>query len=186
MKEVFSIALILLCTGCAHLHYRHVEPGRFHGNLIIRWVAPDRFEFIQDPDQPFCFERSDGSLIVPRSMYTDGGSTPRILWSIPEFSPWGYAPAFVIHDWLFLAHFCNDPIDGHYSLEESAWIMSEGMKTLMLTHTNLPVRKDAMYSMYNAVRSPIARTRWEHTPCPLLNDASAREPHENMTVQPAN
>jgi hypothetical protein len=42
-------------------------------------------------------------------MYTDGGSIPQPLRAIKVYSPWGYAPAFLVHDWLFAIKQCKRP-----------------------------------------------------------------------------
>nr|WP_249779640.1 DUF1353 domain-containing protein [Bradyrhizobium sediminis] len=35
-------------------------------------------------------------------MYTDGGSIPRIAQIFNGLSPWGFGPAYIVHDWIFL------------------------------------------------------------------------------------
>ena len=83
------------------------------------------------------------------------------LWSIPPYSPWGYAPGYIIHDWVFEAHRCgNDDI----SFEESAVILGDAIKTLM-ENDCAPKNKFGAYSIYQAVRSPVARAAWDSGSC---------------------
>jgi hypothetical protein len=71
-------------------------------------------------------------------MYTDGGSIPRFLWGVKGYSPWSYAPAYIVHDWLFEAHHCGYTPDNRYSFEDSVAVLAEGLKAVM--EQNLEVR----------------------------------------------
>jgi hypothetical protein len=95
-------------------------------------------------------------------MYTDGGSIPRPLWAFRGYSPWGYAPAFIVHDWLFEMKHCHLPGSEKLTAEDAATIMSEIMKTMM--EQSIP-DKFTLYAMYEAVRSPIAIKVWETGKC---------------------
>ena len=94
-------------------------------------------------------------------MFTDGGSVPRAFQVFKNYSPWGYAPAFIMHDWLFTMKYCDMP--GYSSLEEAADIMSEVVKTMMVKLGT--VDTFALYTMDRAVRSPIARQVYESGKC---------------------
>jgi hypothetical protein len=97
-------------------------------------------------------------------MYTDGGSIPRLLWSVPGFSPWGYGPAYIVHDWLFAAKHCADPAYAWVTFDDSARALGESIKTLMEQDI---ARKspELLYLIVEAVKTPIAHDLWEHGAC---------------------
>jgi hypothetical protein len=152
-------------TGCASYHYSKVKTGELHGKLIVQWYDYDKFIFVPDQTSPLTFVRHNSTQITPDKMYTDGGSIPRPLWGIRRFSPWGYAPAFIIHDWLFVMHHCKLPGYEAYDLDKTALIMSEVMKTLMEDPEYGGKSKATLYSMYEAVRSSIAEDYWKNGEC---------------------
>lgn len=129
----------------------------------------DDFVFIPDREQPFSYLTSDGLIIAPQIMQTDGGSIPRILRGLKKFSSWGYAPAFMVHDWLFTAKKCKHAPDTEWTFPQSAQVMAEAMKTLMevgfKNHdgqiVKLPKAEDTLYLMFQAVSSFIAEDLWE-------------------------
>ena len=137
MRKVILILLVLplALTACvSHQSYDQTGTGRFEGVVEVRWLEPDRFLFVPNKDKPLRFIAADGVRVFePQPMYTDGGSIPRIFWSIPGYSPWGLGPAYIIHDWLFDAHHCN--LQGHEDItfKDSARLMGESIKTLMET-----------------------------------------------------
>jgi hypothetical protein len=149
--------------------YDRLGAGRFSGRLTVIWDGADEFVFQPDPTGPFAYRTAAGAVIQPRLMYTDGGSIPRILRGLKNFSSWGYAPAFIIHDWLFTAKKCDFAPDNTHRFEETATLMAEGMKSLMengfinfLGHgQKLPKSASTVYLMYLAVRSPAARKVWD-------------------------
>jgi len=151
---------VLLSASCSKLTYSHADPGKFEGSLEIRWVKPDRFLYVPNQENPLRFTTSDRRVIVPRKMYTDGGSIPRLFWGIPGYSPWGYAPAYIIHDWLFEAHHCDVPEYRDISFDRSADILAEGIKTLMETDV-APKDETTLWTIYEAVKSPIAKSVWD-------------------------
>src|SRR5262249_9096204 len=89
--------------------YEDFHVGSLKGKLIVQWWERDKFVFLPDKDDPLTFKRSDGETITPGRMFTDGGSIPRPLWIFRQYSPWGYAPAFIVHDWLFHMKQCGLP-----------------------------------------------------------------------------
>src|SRR5690349_10192173 len=103
------LSLLALLPGCDQIHYARTRPGTLEGKLEVEWIGPDEFIFHPDPRTPLKFTRSNGEVIQPGEMYTDGGSIPYAMRIFRSFSPWGYAPAFIVHDWLFDAHHCGDP-----------------------------------------------------------------------------
>ena len=104
--KMIVLVFALFVSACSST-YLAVRPGQFSGKLDVRWIENDRFLFLSRTEEPFVFKRPDGQIIRPGPMYTDGGSIPRLLWGIKGYSPWGYAPAYIVHDWLFEAKHCQ-------------------------------------------------------------------------------
>jgi hypothetical protein len=122
------------------------ERRQVHGGAYLEWKNQHEFVFHQNQKEPFYFERTNGQRIIPKSMYTDGGSIPRVLWGFSGYSPWEYGPAFLIHDWIFIAHHCHEPGYEHYDVNEAADVMAERMKALM--ERNPPVVKKDIGRIY--------------------------------------
>ena len=162
MRQIFIGLVLLFLTSCSSIHYAKTNPGKLRGKLTVDWIEPDKFIFQPDKDNPLTFTRYNNEKITPGQMYTDGGSIPRPLWALRSYSPWGYAPAFIVHDWLFEMKHCQLPGNERYSVEEAAWIMSEIMKTLMEKYG---VDKLTHYAMFEAVKSPIAENLWNKGKC---------------------
>ncbi len=148
--------------------YNNLKTGKFYNLPVLTWNGPDTFLFTQSPHKPFKFETSSGRTIEPQTMPTDGGSIPYIFRMLKKYSPWGYAPAFIIHDWLFHAHKNNISPDNDWAFEETADIMAECIKTLMeVGFTNvdgklqiLEKEEDTLYLMFLAVKSFEAKKIW--------------------------
>lgn len=144
-------ALCLAIAACGQVDYGNVKAGEFTGTLFVMWVGEGndtgdgRFVFVPNPRDPLRFNRAAAAASVrtiePKMMYTDGGSIPRAGQLFKGFSPWGYAPAYMVHDWLFVARHClndEEPSDEHRKLQnvtfkESAEIIAEAIKTLVET-----------------------------------------------------
>ena len=176
-RTLATLATFLL-VGCTTIDYANLKPGGFKGTLIVMWVGEGsdtsgdgKFVFVPDPHDPLTFTRpGDGpaKVIRPRVMYTDGGSVPRIAQVFKGLTPWGYAPAYMIHDWVFTAHHCI--IDGksnaqydeitNVKFEDSAIILSEAIQGLVAAKL---VKKDdvAASAITSAVGSGIAKNMWE-------------------------
>ena len=137
--------------------FKEIEIGVFKGIPNLRWVGPDRFEYFQDPSNLFQFQRHNGDIIEPQQMYTDGGSIPRIVQSMPDLSPWEYGPAYIIHDWEFEAHHRGI---SQKSFDDVNRTLVEGIKTLMEASI---VQKNyvALYTIWLAVSSPVAKAIWD-------------------------
>lgn len=173
--KAFKVALALFCvslvSGCASKYYSHVKPGKLSGNLIVEWMAPDRFLFIPgslvNGTEPLVFSRDNGTEIQPERFYTDGGSIPRAFWALKNYSPWGYGPAFIVHDWLFHMQDCEISNWKNYDIEEAALVMSEVMKTLMESPEFNYGDKTTVYLMNKAVQSPPAQKAWNDKKCQL-------------------
>jgi len=180
--KVFILFIFLALIGCGDINYDEVSrEGRFEGRLFVMWVGEGSaysgdgtFLFVPNPSAPLRFSRFDdqgkqgGEVIQPEIMYTDGGSIPRIATVFKGFSPWGYAPAYMVHDWVFIAHHCN--IDGtptpeeekHKDLtfEDSAMLIAEAIKALQVS--GQVARNDVAGSaISSAVAGPISRSLWQ-------------------------
>lgn len=168
------LLLLLLLAACGRIDYGATQPGAFSGTLFVMWVGEGgpagdgRFVYVPNPRDPLTFTRPGGREIRPRMMYTDGGSIPRIGQVFRGFSPWGYAPAYMVHDWLFVARHCR--LDGLATPEEqamadiafaaSAQVIAEAIKTLQATGRVAP-NDVAPAVIAAAVAGPVARSRWD-------------------------
>ena len=168
------VAVTMLC-GCGSIDYERLEAGTFKGGLFVMWVGEGGpsgdgdFVFVPDPGAPLTFTTGDGKRkIRPPMMYTDGGSIPPAAKAFQGFSPWGYAPAYMIHDWLFTARRClvdGDPDPRYAALkdvnfQESAEILGEAIKALV--EAGVVKRRDVAGSaISSAVAGPIAKGLWD-------------------------
>lgn len=166
----------LLLTACASLPHDEIPDGIFDGVATVEWSGEDKF--IYRPGlKPLSFQPSfwtkTTKRIVPQAMYTDGGSVPRFFWNIPGLSPWGFGPAYVIHDYIFTVHRCGwyDPDVAEIDFDRSAEVLAEVGKALIDLHY---IEHDALDAIVLAVRSPIARALWD-TPGDPVKDC-ARPP----------
>lgn len=178
MKKAMSVLFFLL-SGCGYVNYAELPAGRFDGTLFVMWVGEGndlagdgRFVFVPMPRDPLVFSRKNPDATVtriePQIMYTDGGSIPRLAQPLRGLSPWGYAPGYMVHDWLFVAKHCNT--DGMANTAEkqiaampfveSAEILGEAIKTLI---AEKKVQPDdvAPFAISTAVAGPVARALWE-------------------------
>lgn len=171
LKAIVAVCAALFLTGCTDWlfswFYNGTDTGKLKGKLVVEWLGQDRFLFVPDATEPLIFTRENKEEIRPQRMYTDGGSIPPALRAIKTYSPWGYAPAFIVHDWLFAMKQCKIPGYEKYDLDKAATIMAEVIKTLMEDKDNRfgGPRKLAHYSMYEGVRSPVARKYWDEGTC---------------------
>ncbi|WP_105437925.1 hypothetical protein [Neorhizobium sp. T25_13] len=173
-----TLAAMLILTGCGTIYYRDLQPGAFSGKLFVMWVGEGstsgdgKFVFVPAPGSELTFKRPTGSgavqIIKPGLMYTDGGSIPKVGQLFKGLSPWGYAPAYMIHDWVFEARHClvDGASDARFSnlrnvdFDESAKILGEAIKTLI--RENKVDRNDlAGDAVTSAVSSSIARELWD-------------------------
>jgi len=159
-----AVAAALLAAGCATLNYKKVKTGEFSGKVQVTWIAPDYFIYDPAPGDPLIFKRADGKTIEPQRMYTDGGSIPPFLWGIPGYSPWSYAPAYMIHDWLFEAHHCGIANLDWVTFDDSATILAEAIKTLM-EGGEVPRDPEVVDVIYSGVSSFVAQDLWSNGQC---------------------
>lgn len=158
---------LLAASGCAAFNYQSVDQGRIDGKLTVEWIDRDVFRFIPDREDPLTFTRASGERIVPGEMTTDGGSIPRPLWMLRDYSPWGYAPAYIVHDWLFEAHSCNLSGYQQYTLDSAADVLSEVIKTMMESDRYGGRNELVLLSMDRAVRSSFAQNAWDTGACTI-------------------
>jgi hypothetical protein len=169
---------VLALAACGFVDYPAAPVGRFDGTLFVMWVGETqdgrgdgRFVFVPSEDPlTFTRTRSDGTeqAIRPEMMYTDGGSIPALAQVFNGFSPWGYAPAYMVHDWLFVARKCLN--DGQatetemqmagVSFQDSAVIAAEAIKTLIASKKVTP-NDVAPGVISSVVAGPIARQLWQ-------------------------
>jgi hypothetical protein len=169
----FSISSGL--AGCAAQHYEKTVAGELKGDLIIEWRKPNSFVFIPSLNNPLRFTRgTNHEVIQPDRMWTDGGSIPRPFWVFKNYSPWGYGPAFIVHDWLFHMQDCKLPGYEKYDLKTAAMVMSEVMKTLLEDPGFDYGDKSSMYLMYKAVQTESARHAWDERNCKPVDDKVTR------------
>ncbi len=115
-RSIYGALVVAALSGCSTAYYAHTKEGKFWGATCLEWRNQHEFAFHQNSRHPFYFERANGEKIIPKSIYTDGGSIPRALWAFRGYSPWEYGPAFIIHDWLFIAHHCRSLLRGEAAL----------------------------------------------------------------------
>jgi hypothetical protein len=99
-----------------------------------------------------------------------------------NYSPWGYAPAFVIHDWLFHIKHCRIGAYKSYDLNEAANVMAEIMKTMMVSGKveQDPLTVDLMHA---AVVSPVAQKYWDEGRCEPAPPSFSEHPLYEFTLQ---
>jgi hypothetical protein len=176
------LALWLL-AGCGAVDYAKAPEGQFQGTLFVMWVDETKkglgdgtFVFVPSKDPLKFYRKREGAtvaVIQPGMMYTDGGSIPTVAQAVKGFSPWGYAPAYMVHDWLFVARRCrNDPTAteaekqaGEMPFPETADIAAEAIRTLIKENK---VKDDdfAPAVISGIVAGPITRKLWDDPgPC---------------------
>jgi hypothetical protein len=105
-KQLRCILLFLMLAGCVS-PFLTAQLGRINRPVNTVWVGEDKFVYVPGPPGlNFAFETSNGRIIEPGMMYTDGGSIPRFAQIFKGFSPWGFGPAYIVHDWIFYAQHC--------------------------------------------------------------------------------
>ena len=171
-----ALLALLALTGCGYVDYEAAPVGKFEGALFVMWVDESKrglgdgsFVFVPTAD-PLRFTRGGKGtvqVIEPAMMYTDGGSIPQMAQAMNGFSPWGYAPAYMVHDWLFVARKCA--LDGQATpaeaaaaempFIESAEIAAEAIKSLIAAGKVQP-NDVAPQAISYAVAGPVSRQLW--------------------------
>ncbi len=140
---ILLVAILLTSCGSQYFYNQVNGDGQIIGRPNIQWTGPNRFIYYQSSNQKFAFRRRNGEIITPRTIETDGGSIPRVLWNRKGYSPWTYAPAYLIHDWLYEAHrrkvpagFSANGTPLYYNKEKADWVMAEIIKAQMEKETD--------------------------------------------------
>jgi hypothetical protein len=197
-----EFAVVMLAgalTTCQTLNYERIPTGEIGGRLTIEWVGPDQFIYRPDAERPFYFKRVNGEVIKPGSIYTDGGTVPRLFWAMRGYSPWAFGSAYIAHDWLFAAHHCGYPEAQNHNLGTAADVLDECIKTQM-ENDQLRAQKEGhpddslrdpglLRNIDIAVRSVIAQKMWNTGPCqtppPELPQArNFRQPRAPAEIPP--
>ncbi len=179
LSLILSIGFL---TGCSDLEYTKTKIGELKGRLVIEWINSDTFRFLKHPTDPLRFTRFDGTKIVPGTMITDGGSIPAALRAVKTYSPWGFGPAFVIHDWLFQMKSCKLPGYEKLTFEQSADIMAEVIKTMMENEKYGKPDKLTLYSMHKAVLSSYAKEMWDKGVCVPVPSRGSEQKRAPVTM----
>lgn len=175
-----ALLFCLILAACGHVDYDATPVGRFKGTLFVMWVGEGgragdgRFVYVPNPRDPLRLERAEGAgtveVIQPEMIYTDGGSIPRAGQMFNGFAPWGYAPAYMVHDWLFVARHCltdGAPTEAERKVagmefQESAEIIAEAIKALIASGQVQP-NDVAPRVIAGAVAGPVSYSRWTVT-----------------------
>ncbi|WP_271588451.1 DUF1353 domain-containing protein [Bradyrhizobium sp. CCBAU 53415] len=162
LAPVLFVAVTL--AGC--VGWIRYGDGILKGRVVVQWTREDKFIYLKTGN-PLSFQPSFlNTPIVPETMYTDGGSIPRIFWSIPGLSPWGLGPAYVIHDWLFEVHRCHRPAPPEVAaitFEQSAQVLAEVGKSLVEAGL---VDNNKLDEIVWAIQTRYARNIWDSAPAP--------------------
>lgn len=171
MKHSLTYAAIVAALSSAtplalaqDVGYDDIKTGTLSGKLLVQWLEPDLFRFIPDRTNPLSFTRASGQRISPEKMITDGGSIPRPMWILRSYSPWGFAPAYIVHDWLFEIKHCQYAGYDKLTLNDTALVMAEIMKT-MIEKKKIDASSFTVIGMYLAVTSSIALKHWNEGKC---------------------
>lgn len=190
-RSIILLCLAGLCAACSTINYETTGTGSLSGNLFVMWVGEDKFVFAPDPASPLTYQNA-GRKIRPGIMYTDGGSIPKLAQPLGGFSPWGYAPGYMIHDWIFVGHHCvvDGKNDGRFNdvkdieFHESATILAEVIKTLIETK-QVPAHDLAFPAISNAVDSFVARTLWDKQgACEVIDPKHLAAVHAHFGTPP--
>ncbi|MFN4203527.1 MAG: hypothetical protein ACK4GM_10775, partial [Tabrizicola sp.] len=143
MRLVLALTLSSALVACANIDYGTIDEGKFSGEVAVVWLrgtgplGDGTFVYVPTPDRPLTFTRPEGETagkaITPPMMYTDGGSVPGLARAFRGFTPWNYGPAYIVHDWVFMARQClnagrTDPVYlalDDLTFQDSAEIIAE-------------------------------------------------------------
>ena len=194
--SIIVCVLLTVLAACAS-PYLEAGLGRINRPIDVVWAGADKFIYVPGPPgRNFGFETAQtGRIIEPGLMYTDGGSIPRIAQIFRPFSPWGYGPAYIVHDWIFYGRYCeldaadvdpayedykrfadvngdprrpNTPYYHRISFHGSAQVLAEVIKTIE-DNQQVGLHKVPAQFITSAVDSLFASALWEaHNQCSRL------------------
>ena len=183
MRGVAGVVVLSLSVAACVSPYVTAGLGRINRPVSTVWVGADKFVYVPGgKGYNFEFETAhSGRVIKPGMMYTDGGSIPRLAQIFKGFSPWGFGPAYIVHDWIFYARHCyldrHLPNQARYrddtrfadvygkdgrrpiTFDESATILAEVIKTIIDNGQVLPENVPAKV-ISAAVDSVFALALW--------------------------
>lgn len=188
-SRVFAL---LATAACTYIDYESAPVGKFQGSVVVLWVgdgdtergdgkfvfvpsgsASDSFRFVRQN------ENASVTTIEPDYFYFDGGSIPRPVQPFKGLNPWGYAPAYAIHDWLFVARKCLNDRDGDekykfiegMEFKESAEVLAEAIQTLI--RLKMVSENDvAPWLISNATASFVSKRLWNERGACKENEVS--------------
>lgn len=174
----------LALTGCVSIDEDLLkDPGRFSGQLMVFWDREDEFIYYPAPDDPLKYtlpravaEKLGTESLTPGIIFTDGGSIPRPVRGLVGFSPWGYGPTYILHDWIFATHHCIDRLEEldprdreqaefvrKIDFPLSADLLATSIAALV-AQEKVPKRTFAPKAIYGAVDSVVALNIWNKPP----------------------
>jgi hypothetical protein len=176
LKLSFVFLVLLLTSACQIFKFRDVLEGRLQGEVVLVWLGDDDYVFVPGRNS-IQYTTSDNVFIKPDEMfYTDGGSIPKMIRSLDGFSPWGFTPAYVIHDWLFTLSSCYPEKIKKTGIDftKSGTILSEMIKTLMF-EGKAKENENVFSAISWGVTTSIAREAWVHpNKCAVSKEDRAR------------
>lgn len=166
-RALVLLVFTLAVSACATVTIDEEGRGELSGRVLVEWYEEDRFIYRATGNpitfKPSFFKDGDGA-IVPQDMFTDGGSVPRVFWSVPGLSPWALGPAYIIHDWLFAVRRCGfdaPPAVRAIDFRQSAQVLAEVATALVEAGL---IRNDRRDEIVWAVSTRYARELWERPP----------------------
>lgn len=182
MRVIFAAILCLAAAVCANVDYDRTQPGEFTGEVAVVWLkgtgpsGDGTFVYVPTPQRPLTFSRPEGEtagqILTPPMMYTDGGSVPGLARAFRGLTPWNYGPAYIVHDWVFMARQClnTGATDAKYkaldalTFQDSAEIIAESIKALEVSK-RVNARDISGAAVTFAVTSPFSKARWTAKEC---------------------
>ncbi|WP_149589010.1 hypothetical protein [Tabrizicola flagellatus] len=182
MRLIPALTLSAMLAACASVNYGTIDEGTFSGEVAVVWLrgtaslGDGTFIYVPTPNRPLTFTRPEGETagktITPPMMYTDGGSVPGLARAFRGFTPWNYGPAYIVHDWVFMARQClnagrTDPVYRaleDLTFQDSAEIIAESIKALE-TSGRVKAGDISGPGVTYAVTSPFSHALWRKAAC---------------------
>lgn len=184
MRRSFVLCLCAVATisGCSGVTYQNqqMHKAKLKGEVAVFWLAEGdqhagdgKFIYVPIRSDPLVLTWMDGKghwrETEPGIMFTDGGSIPKFAQSYDGYSPWGYAPAYMVHDWVFEARQCErkgaataqqkQSVAG-MDFDDTVRIMAQAIAALVEKKL-VSEKGTAPSGVTAAVGTPISRRLWE-------------------------